>query len=145
MATVAAIDAGELVQFPGVTASDDQDVTFGIDMTDGTSLAGVPLLLTVREDPLWPRRFLTDETRPDLTGEDDADPGAWAVVVTSSTLASPAPAGYAAGVVVPRASMALLSTGLYRYAVEVCRTDPGNVSPVVPPTYLSVRPAVSRP
>ena len=121
-----------------------QDVTFGVDMDDGTSLAGVTLKLTIREDPEYPRRWTGEQLARRLLEAGD-DPATWTAVVTSTTLASPAPTGYDAGVTVARAVMADLKPGADRYILEVARSDSGNVSPIVPLTFLSVRPAVSRP
>ena len=132
----------DLIQFPGAVCSDDADQTFALDMEDGADLSGYALRLTIREDPRHPRGLSDDHMRT-LEGESDADPADWAAVVTSTTTATP-PAGYQGAVTVARADMAALAPGRYRYVVEVAREDAGQVYPVVPPTWLSVRPAVSR-
>lgn len=126
---------------PPVVLSDDADQVLDIEY-DGT-LTGVPLLLTVREDPSWPARFktlVTDDARAGLAD----DLAAWAAVFASTTTTTPA-AGYAAAVVVTRANAALLAPGVNRYVGEIARSDAGSVSPVVPPFWISVRAAVSRP
>lgn len=125
---------------PEVVLSDDADQVIDIDSDD--DLTGVPLLLTVRADPDWPRKTLPlDVHREDYEEEDLAD---WEAVFSSSTTTTPA-AGHAAAVVISRANAALLMPGKLRYVAEIARTDAGNVSPVVPPFWVSVRSAVSRP
>lgn len=124
----------DLIQLPdpAVVVSDDQDATFTLSMEDGTDLTGVPVKLTIREDPQWATR---PKTGAALANPDD-DPSEWAAVVTAT--------GTGDTITAARATMAALSPGRYRYVLEVSRLDSGSVSPVVPPTWLSVRAAVSR-
>lgn len=130
----------DLLQWPGVFVSDDQDVSFAISLEDSSDLTGASLKLTIREDPRWPDRPQQENVLRNLTDNPTDDPAGWTSVVTSTSQTGSPPSA----VTVLRASMAALSPGRYRYVIEVSRTDSGNVSPVVPPTWLSVRAGVSR-
>lgn len=121
-----------------VVISDDADTRFDIDAD--VDLTGVPLVMTIREDPDWPNRRLVSE---DKRREYEADVSGWTAVYTTTTTV-PAGTGYAAAMAIDRTSAALLEPGRYRYCLEIARTDSGSVSPVVLPQWVSVRSAVAR-
>lgn len=124
---------------PEIVLSDDADVALDIDYPDG-SLTGVPLKLTIRADPGYPRKRLVDDN---ARRELDEDLWNWPAVIETTATTTPA-VGFAAAMVVTRAQAALLLPGQWRYVAEISRTDLSNVSPVVVPFWVSVRSAVSR-